>query len=136
MPEYAEMNALQADLPMPAFMWTAEIEMSCIHICIQQLIDQAYAHHIQRLMVMGLFSLLLGVRPYDVHRWHLSMYADAVDWVSLPNVLGMSQCGDILEAAPGIEPGDKGFAILCLTTWLCRHVESITYLNTKDNIDK
>ena len=47
-----------------------------------------------------------------------------------------SQCGDILEAAPGIEPGDKGFAILCLTTWLCRHVESITYLNTKDNIDK
>ena len=94
MPEYAEMNALQADLPMPAFMWTAETEMNCIHICIQQLIDHAYAHHIQRLMVMGLFSLLLGVRPYDVHRWHLSMYADAVDWVSLPNVLGMSQYGD------------------------------------------
>ena len=45
-------------------------------------------------MVMGLFALLLGVRPYDVHRWHLSMYADAIDWVSLPNVLGMSQYGD------------------------------------------
>ena len=94
MPEYAEMNALQADLPMPAFMWTAETEMNCIHRCIQQLIDHAYAHHIQRLMVMGLFSLLLGVRPYEVHQWHLSMYADAVDWVSLPNVLGMSQYGD------------------------------------------
>jgi len=94
MPEYAEMNALQADLPMPAFMWTAETEMNCIHICIRQLIDHAYAHHIQRLMVMGLFALLLGVRPYDLHRWHLSMYADAVDWVSLPNVLGMSQYGD------------------------------------------
>ena len=94
MPEYAEMNALQADLPMPAFMWTAETEMNCIHICIRQLIDTAYAHHIQRLMVMGLFALLLGVRPYDVHRWHLSMYADAIDWVSLPNVLGMSQYGD------------------------------------------
>ena len=93
-PEYAEMNALQADLPMPAFMWTAETEMNCIRICIRQLIDTAYAHHIQRLMVMGLFALLLGVRPYDVHRWHLSMYADAIDWVSLPNVLGMSQYGD------------------------------------------
>lgn len=94
MPEYAEMNVLQADLPMPAFMWTAETEMNCIHLCIRQLIDHAYAHHIQRLMVMGLFSLLLGVRPYEVHQWHLSMYADAVDWVSLPNVLGMSQYGD------------------------------------------
>ncbi|MBT8364559.1 MAG: cryptochrome/photolyase family protein [Deltaproteobacteria bacterium] len=94
MPEYAEMNALQADLPMPAFMWTAETEINCIHICIRQLIDHAYAHHIQRLMVMGLFALLLGVRPYEVHQWHLSMYADAVDWVSLPNVLGMSQYGD------------------------------------------
>lgn len=94
MPEYAEMNALAADLPMPAFMWTAETEMNCLRQCIGQLIDHAYAHHIQRLMVMGLFSLLLGVRPYDVHRWHLSMYVDAVDWVSLPNVLGMSQFGD------------------------------------------
>ena len=94
MPEYAEMNALQADLPMPAFMWTADTEMNCIRICIRQLVDTAYAHHIQRLMVMGLFALLLGVQPYDVHRWHLSMYVDAIDWVSLPNVLGMSQYGD------------------------------------------
>ena len=94
MPEYAEMNALEADLPMPAFMWTAETEMNCLHQCVGQLIDHAYAHHIQRLMVMGLFSLLLGVRPYEVHQWHLSMYADAIDWVSLPNVLGMIQYGD------------------------------------------
>ena len=94
MPDYGDMNALQADLPMPAFMWTADTEMNCIRYCIRQLIDHAYAHHIQRLMVMGLFALLLGVRPYDVHRWHLSMYADAIDWVSLPNVLGMSQYGD------------------------------------------
>ncbi len=94
MPEYAEMNALQADLPMPAFMWNAETEMNCIRQCVQQLIDYAYAHHIQRLMVMGLFALLLGVGPYEVHQWHLSLYADAIDWVSLPNVLGMSQYGD------------------------------------------
>jgi deoxyribodipyrimidine photolyase-related protein len=94
MPDYAEMNHLEADLPMPAFMWTGETEMNCLRQCVNQLIDHAYAHHIQRLMVMGLFSLLLGVRPYDVHRWHLSMYIDAIDWVSLPNVLGMSQYGD------------------------------------------
>jgi deoxyribodipyrimidine photolyase-related protein len=94
MPAYAEMNALEADLPMPAFMWTGETKMNCLHQCVGQLIEHAYAHHIQRLMVMGLFALLLGVRPYAVHQWHLSMYADAIDWVSLPNVLGMSQYGD------------------------------------------
>ncbi len=94
MPDYAEMNALGADLPMPAFMWTAETEMNCVSRSVGQLIDHAYAHHIQRLMVLGLFAMLLGVRPYDVHRWHMSMYADAIDWVSLPNVLGMSQYGD------------------------------------------
>ena len=94
MPGYAELNALGADLPMPAFMWTGETEMNCIRQSVCQLIDHAYAHHIQRLMVLGLFAMLLGVRPYHVHRWHMSMYADAIDWVSLPNVLGMSQYGD------------------------------------------
>jgi len=94
MPRYAELNALNADLPMPAFMWTGETEMNCVRQSVGQLIDHAYAHHIQRLMVLGLFAMLLGVRPYDVHRWHMSMYADAIDWVSLPNVLGMSQYGD------------------------------------------
>ncbi|PNV82103.1 MAG: cryptochrome/photolyase family protein [Desulfobacteraceae bacterium] len=94
MPEYAQRNELQAELPMPAFMWTAETEMNCIRQCVSQLIVHGYAHHIQRLMVMGLFSLLLGVNPYEVHQWHLSMYVDAIDWVSLPNVLGMSQYAD------------------------------------------
>ncbi len=94
MPEYADLNALDAQLPMPAFMWTGETDMNCIRHSVEQLIDHAYAHHIQRLMVLGLFAMLLGVKPYDVHRWHMSMYADAVDWVSLPNVLGMSQYGD------------------------------------------
>jgi deoxyribodipyrimidine photolyase-related protein len=94
MPEYAQMNELQAELPMPVFMWTAETEMNCIRQCVSQLIEHAYAHHIQRLMVMGLFLLLLGVNPYEVHKWHLSMYVDAIDWVSLPNVLGMSQYAD------------------------------------------
>jgi deoxyribodipyrimidine photolyase-related protein len=94
MPSYADLNALDADLPMPAFMWTGETEMSCLQECVGQLVNHAYAHHIQRLMVLGLYALLLGVRPYEVHRWHMSMYVDAIDWVSLPNVLGMSQYGD------------------------------------------
>ena len=68
--------------------------MNCVRQSVDQLIEHAYAHHIQRLMVLGLNALLLGVHPYQVHLWHLSMYADAIDWVSLPNVLGMSQFGD------------------------------------------
>ncbi len=94
MPSYADLNALDATLPMPAFMWTGETEMNCLRQAVGQLVDHAYAHHIQRLMVLGLFAMLLGVHPYEVHRWHMSMYADAIDWVSLPNVLGMSQYGD------------------------------------------
>ncbi len=94
MPDYADLNALDADLPMPALMWDADTEMNCVRQSVAQLVEHAYAHHIQRLMVLGLFAMLLGVRPYDVHRWHLSMYIDAVDWVSLPNVVGMSQYGD------------------------------------------
>ena len=94
MPDYAEMNALDADQDVPAFFWTGETDMACIADAVTQLNDHAYAHHIQRLMVLGLFAMLLGARPYDVHRWHMSMYADAIDWVSLPNVLGMSQHGD------------------------------------------
>ena len=94
MPEYASLNALDADLPMPAFMWTADTELRCVHESVSQLVEHAYAHHIQRLMVLGQLAMLLGVRPYDVHRWHLSMYIDAVDWVSLPNVVGMSQYAD------------------------------------------
>jgi deoxyribodipyrimidine photolyase-related protein len=94
MPGYADMNALDAELPMPAFMWTGETELNCVRQSAAYLVDRAYAHHIQRLMVFGLLALLLGVRPHDVHRWHMSMYADAVDWVSLPNVLGMSQYAD------------------------------------------
>ncbi len=94
MPSYAEMNVLGADGALPAFMWTGETEMVCVRECVGQLVEHAYAHHIQRLMVLGLFGLLLGVRPYLIHEWHMAMYIDAVDWVSLPNVLGMSQFAD------------------------------------------
>ena len=108
MPRYAAMNALDADLPMPRFYWTGETDMRCMAESIRHTIDHAYAHHIERLMVLGLFALLLGVRPYDVHRWHMSMFRDSVDWVSLPNALGMGQHADggIMGTKPYIASGN------------------------------
>ncbi len=93
-PGYADLNFLGAEAEVPGFLWTAETEMACVADSVQGLIDEAYAHHIQRLMVLGLYQLLLGVHPYRAHEWHMSLYLDAVEWVSLPNVLGMSQHGD------------------------------------------
>jgi deoxyribodipyrimidine photolyase-related protein len=94
MPDYAGENALDADLPVPRLLWTGDTDMNCLREAVGHIVDHAYAHHIERLMVLGQFCLLLGVRPYDVHRWHISMFWDAIDWVSLPNTLGMSQHGD------------------------------------------
>jgi deoxyribodipyrimidine photolyase-related protein len=94
MPAYLEANALGADAPLPAFYWTGETEMACLREAIGQTLALGYAHHIQRLMVTGLFALLLGVRPRAVHEWYLAVYVDAVEWVELPNTLGMSQFAD------------------------------------------
>jgi deoxyribodipyrimidine photolyase-related protein len=94
MPGYGERNALKAEHPLPAFFWTAHTEMVCLREALGQTLRLGYAHHIQRLMVTGLFSLLLGVRPKEVHEWYLAVYVDAVEWVELPNTLGMSQFAD------------------------------------------
>jgi deoxyribodipyrimidine photolyase-related protein len=94
MPDYREMNALQAEQPLPGFYWTGKTEMRCLSQAIGQTLEYGYAHHIQRLMVTGLFALLLGVRPQEVHGWYLAVYVDAVEWVELPNTLGMSQYAD------------------------------------------
>jgi len=94
MPEYGAMNALDAQQPLPDWYWTGETDMACLRDAIRQTLDHGYAHHIQRLMVTGLYALLLGVRPHDVHAWYLAVYVDAVEWVELPNVLGMSQFAD------------------------------------------
>ena len=94
MPGYLEENALGADRPLPAFFWSGETEMACLADVLRQTLDLGYAHHIQRLMVTGLYALLVGVRPVEVHRWYLAIYVDAVEWVELPNVLGMSQHAD------------------------------------------
>ena len=94
MPGFADDNALGADQPLPAFYWTGETDMRCLREAIDQTLALGYAHHIQRLMVTGLFALLLGVRPREIHAWYLAVYVDAVEWVELPNVLGMSQYAD------------------------------------------
>ena len=63
--------------------------MNCLKQCILDTKKNAYAHHIQRLMVLGNFALLFGVDPKYVNDWFLSVYADAYEWVELPNVSGM-----------------------------------------------
>jgi deoxyribodipyrimidine photolyase-related protein len=94
MPGYGDRNALGADQPLPKFYWTGETDMNCLRQALGQTLRLGYAHHIQRLMVTGLFALLLGVRPREVHEWYLAVYVDAVEWVELPNTLGMSQFAD------------------------------------------
>ncbi|MFZ9099398.1 MAG: cryptochrome/photolyase family protein, partial [Burkholderiaceae bacterium] len=94
MPAYAERNTLNAQGELPAFYWNGQTDMACLADAIGQTLRHGYAHHIQRLMVTGLYALLLGVRPQAVHAWYLAMYVDAVEWVELPNTLGMSQYAD------------------------------------------
>jgi deoxyribodipyrimidine photolyase-related protein len=94
MPGYLELNALDAREPLPEFYWDGQTDMRCLREAIGQTLEHGYAHHIQRLMVTGLYALLLGVDPAQVHAWYLAVYVDAVEWVELPNTLGMSQYGD------------------------------------------
>ena len=94
MPGYADENALDAHADLPAWYWTGDTAMACLADTITQTLATGYAHHIQRLMITGLYALLLGVAPRQVHAWYLAVYVDAVEWVELPNTLGMSQFAD------------------------------------------
>jgi deoxyribodipyrimidine photolyase-related protein len=107
MPSYIESNALDAQEALPAWFWTGHTDMACLRDAIKQTLEHGYAHHIQRLMVTGLYALLLGVRPQEVHTWYLSVYVDSVEWVELPNTLGMSQYGDggLMASKPYVATG-------------------------------
>ncbi len=94
MPAYAEKNALHANEKLPDLYWTGQTDMECLRQTIGQTLEYGYAHHIQRLMVTGLYSLLFGVHPLEIHKWYLAIYWDAIEWVELPNVMGMSQFAD------------------------------------------
>jgi len=94
MPGYDRLNFFDAQRDLPDFYWTADTRMNCLRQSVQDTIDHAYAHHIQRLMVLGNFALLAGILPAQVNDWFLSVYADAFEWVELPNVSGMALFAD------------------------------------------
>ncbi len=94
MPEYRDRNALAARRRLPDFFWGAPTSMHCVASVVEATRRSAYAHHIQRLMVTGNFALLAGIAPEAVAEWYLAVYADAVEWVELPNVLGMALHAD------------------------------------------
>ena len=107
MPDYAETNALSATRKLPWFYWSGDTEMHCLREAIGQTKRHAYSHHIQRLMVTGNFALLAGIAPKEIAEWYLVVYADAYEWVELPNVQGMSQFADggLLASKPYASSG-------------------------------
>jgi len=94
MPGYGQTNTLNAHRPLPDFYWTGETDMRCMAEAIGQTKRHAYAHHIQRLMVAGNFALIAGLAPAEVNDWYLLVYADAYEWVELPNTHGMALHAD------------------------------------------
>jgi deoxyribodipyrimidine photolyase-related protein len=93
-PEYNELNALGAERPLPEWLYTGDTSMNCLHHVLRQTLALGYNHHIQRLMVLGNFFLIAGIRPQEALRWYLEMYVDAYGWVMGPNVIGMALHAD------------------------------------------
>ncbi|MBT6115912.1 MAG: cryptochrome/photolyase family protein [Porticoccaceae bacterium] len=94
MPDYAKGNSFGAERDLPDYFWTGETKMACMKQAIDQSLEYAYAHHIQRLMVTGNFAMLAGIDPDQVDQWYLGIYIDAIEWVEMPNTRGMSQFAD------------------------------------------
>ena len=107
MPNYGQMNKLENFNNLPDFYWTGKTKMNCMQHAISQSLDEAYAHHIQRLMIIGNFSLLTQLHPDQVDSWYLGVYIDAIEWVEMPNTRGMSQYADggILATKPYVSSG-------------------------------
>lgn len=107
-PGYVERNALGHDRDLPWVYWGGETRMTCMHNALRQTRDEAYAHHIQRLMITGNFALLAGIDPAQLHEWYLAVYADAYEWVEAPNTIGMSQFADggIIASKPYVSSGN------------------------------
>lgn len=107
MPKLVSANSLGATEALPEFYWSGRTDMACLRSALTQTLEHGYAHHIQRLMVLGLYALLLGVEPRALHEWFLAVYVDAVEWVEAPNTLAMSQYADggVLATKPYIASG-------------------------------
>ncbi|WP_188658325.1 cryptochrome/photolyase family protein [Sphingomonas metalli] len=106
-PDYVDRNHLDHRRALPGWYWTGETDMRCLAESLGQTLATAHAHHIQRLMVIGNFALLIGADPKQVHQWYLEVYLDAYEWVELPNTLGMSQFGDggLVGSKPYVSSG-------------------------------
>jgi deoxyribodipyrimidine photolyase-related protein len=93
-PQWREDDALGAERPLPAAFWTGETDANCLRSCVRDVRESAYAHHIQRLMVLGNLMLLLGVRPWEAVEWFQGCFIDGAEWVMAPNVAGMATFAD------------------------------------------
>lgn len=107
-PNYSDRNFLNATRDLPSFYYSGHTDMHCLAQAINQTLHLAYAHHIQRLMITGNFALIAGIDPKQLHQWYLEVYADAYEWVELPNTLGMSQFGDggVIASKPYASSGN------------------------------
>ncbi len=94
MPNYAQQNYFNAQRDLPKWFWDGNTDMNCLKHAISQSLEHAYAHHIQRLMITGNFSLLAGIAPDQVDEWYLGIYIDAIEWVELPNTRSMALFAD------------------------------------------
>ncbi|WP_108260982.1 cryptochrome/photolyase family protein [Mangrovicoccus ximenensis] len=105
--DYARQNKLNHQRKLPALYWGAPTRMNCLSHAVAQTRDEAYAHHIQRLMITGNFALIAGIDPAEVHEWYLSVYVDAFEWVEAPNTVGMSQFADggVIASKPYVSSG-------------------------------
>jgi deoxyribodipyrimidine photolyase-related protein len=131
MPDYEHDNYLQAQRKLPDFYWTAETRMNCLRQCVSETKNHAYAHHIQRLMVTGNFALIAGIDPKEVNEWYMIVYADAYQWVELPNVTGM-----ILYADGGLL-GSKPYASSgAYINRMSNYCQNCSYSVTKKNGEK
>lgn len=118
MPHYRQMNALQATRPLPEWFWNGNSQMRCLQLAIGHSLTRAYAHHIQRLMIIGNFALLAGLHPDPLDEWYLGIYVDAIEWVELPNTRGMSQFAD--GGIVGSKPYAAGGAYVDKKSDYCR----------------
>lgn len=131
MPDYAEENFLDAKRTLPDFFWTGNTQMNCMRQCITETKQNAYAHHIQRLMITGNFSLIAGLSPAAVNEWYLIVYADAYEWVEMPNVTGM-----ILFADGGVLASKPYAASGAYVNRMSDYCKSCKYSVTKKNGEK
>jgi len=137
MPEFAAMNFFDQSAPLPHYYWDGETKMACLRHVLSQSLTQAYAHHIQRLMVAGNFALLSGIDPDEVDRWYLGVYIDAVEWVEKPNTRGMSQFADggIIATKPYVSSARyihsmSDYCDACHYDWQRRHGENACPFNS------